>query len=217
MKYLILLLVSFPSFACLNSIDVTSAISVQQNGYGAEMSCKSNDCVCADGIDLTISELIDETVNGSPIYSHNNVTACVQTYPILTPSEEASEVVFDTTIPLCSDVLTSLVCNDKKEEKFINEGYTEVYCSKLVGHEQVPTGKKILVENEVKKKAHEKALKDAEKAEKDSKDLKKQKKQEVKLEAQREVDFDKVKTIKALADEVKELRILIKKLIESQE
>lgn len=70
MKYLILLLISFPVFACQNSLpesEARKAIALEPNA--GSKSCKDlpeEKCVCYDGIDFRDADLIDgELVHNS--------------------------------------------------------------------------------------------------------------------------------------------------------
>ena len=151
-----LLFFAFESYACLNPIDVTNAQAIIESGLGPEISCKSSDCTCADGIDWNLAELQDEIVNGKPFYGpKENVVECA-------------------TMEAC-DELQFNHCREFPDHEFfyaenlILSGF-EAYCTKIIGYTKVKTGKKILVNSHVKKAAHgaklakEKKDKDDEKA-----------------------------------------------------
>jgi hypothetical protein len=142
MKLLIILsLISFNSYACLNKLplsEVQKAINLEA-GAGAK-SCADlpeEDCLCYDGIDWHTAEIKDEIINGKPIYSAKfNVTTC--------ETEEDCETLRAT---LCTDAEFFYA------ENIILPGF-EAYCTKITGYEQIFTGKKVLKVNTQKQAAH---------------------------------------------------------------
>lgn len=93
-------------------------------------------CHCVENIDPWSAELVDEVVDGSPIYSKHDVSSC---------SDQAD----------CDSKFVSLVCADNANEKIKNYDQMEVYCAHLEGYEQVLTGKKALAVSQVKRAARE--------------------------------------------------------------
>ena len=65
MKYLFILLFTFPAFACLNKISPLDLQKVIESGDPSQaetLTYKGEDGVCFDGIDLRLAELIDNEV-----------------------------------------------------------------------------------------------------------------------------------------------------------
>ena len=143
MKYL-LLLISFYSYAnTLPMSEVIKAIALEP-GVG-NISCSDKpdeECLSYKGIDWETAIIVEEIVDGAPIYNIKSETAC--------KDEED-----------CRLQLSTFVCE---------EGFTaayrldtlQVYCYKLTGYEQVNTGKKVLKNDPDKLAA--KAAKEAAKA-----------------------------------------------------
>lgn len=145
MKLLFLTLLtafSFNSFSeCLNKLpqsEVTKALNLEPNAGSISCAQRPNEeCICYDGIDWTTANLQDEYVNGTPNYSDKiNETECA--------SIESCELLRPT---LCEAPYEFFYA-----ENLIFSGY-EAYCSRIVSYEQVATGRKILVEDPVKKAA----------------------------------------------------------------
>lgn len=138
--------------------------------------CNPNEC-----------ELKDEYRNGTPIYSaKENITFC-----------ETEET--------CKELESSLCLEPYKfyyAEK-IDVNAFEAYCTKIVGYEQVKTGKKILVESPVKKAAYL-AKQEAKKQAEENKKLDKLSK----ITQLKTTDFSKI-TQKQLEEAVKKLIELV--------
>ena len=96
--------------------------------------------------------LVPEMENGDAVYSENEIEVC--------DSEES-----------CGPIYDSKTCSDPDEWVEIRGNNTEVFCTKFLNFEQVPTGKQVLELDPTKKAAHDaskQAEKDAVKAEKDA-------------------------------------------------
>jgi hypothetical protein len=63
--------------------------------------------------------------------------------PILYPVQTSD-------LPICSEVLEAKVCTEPTANKYIDEGFTQVYCTHITGYDQKIEGKK-LVEDSAKK------------------------------------------------------------------
>ena len=155
MKALLLLsfLFSFNTFADFVKLSDFNTCGV--TGYYDKHTCENeqgSECVkrpkgFEGECDIFLTTLQDVLVDDleKPIRDKTNVTAC--------EGEEA-----------CQLALESLEC----EEKYINESYTEVYCSKVTGYEQ-KFSHKIAVVDQVKlsqKQARENAIAQIEEAKK---------------------------------------------------
>lgn len=197
--FIILFLISFNSYACLSKAPKSIVEKMIAGETVAGKDCKEapeEECVCFDGVDVSASKFTDEFMNGNPIYSaKQNVTACVMELKEVEEGQESEEV-------LCEDLRASL-CEAPYEfyyaENLILSGY-EAYCTKLLGFEQVKTGKKILVVDGAKKAAHEKKKQDDKLKREEAKAKKQTAKGEIK-----KVDFEKINTVKALKDVVQQL------------
>lgn len=154
--------------------------------YTSEGKCKKLHVDCIEmKIESVLSDydIQDEMIDGDPIYSAaTNSTVC--------SGEED-----------CYSKLESLVCDDETYSKFINQDYTQLYCTKILDYEQITSGKKILVLNQAKKDARlaEKAIKDAEKAaKKAAKDAAKEKIDKLNCQSQSKMDKDLCEFIQGL-------------------
>lgn len=90
-------------------------------------------CVYAYGYDHRIHELGDETYDKA-IYSKNDTESCVDEID-------------------CDQKHLNKSCADASENPIKNYDTKEVYCSKFLRNDKVPTGAKILVVNQAKKDA----------------------------------------------------------------
>jgi len=89
------------------------------------------------------AKLKNETINGDPIYSKSEVNNCSEYCESLFKSES-----------------NPIICNDTEETPILNLDLNQIYCSKLIGYEQVQTGEKIIVVDKDKKDLYD-AVKDA--------------------------------------------------------
>lgn len=141
MKYLILLLISFPVFACMNQIpesEARKAISLEPNA--GSKSCKDlpdEKCVCYDGIDFRDAELIDNLV--LDFIRKEKAESCLDEADCIAKEE-------------------ALICDLGKVIRTENEVYCAVEAYKKDGVK--------LVNSEAKKAAREAAEKNAEDAKK---------------------------------------------------
>jgi hypothetical protein len=200
MKFIILLLITFPVFACQINIPTSEAqryIDAMPNGVPPLYSCADKpdeECLCADSIIWEEAEIIDIEV--LDYISKENVQACEL---LIEPeSIEGEEPKPFSKYQDCDDKFTALVCD--KGEAVKNYDELEVYCVKNV----MKTEKK-LVNSPVKKAAHE-ALKTAK--EKEIKD--KESKINAAKEALKNADIDGATTIA-------KLKVIVKALLEAQE
>lgn len=87
-------------------------------------------------------ELVDEMVGdpASAVYSKNDIEACADQTD-------------------CETKNSSKVCTDLMENVYMAQDFSEIYCSKFLRFDaQIPSGKKIIVENATKKAAYDSAL-----------------------------------------------------------
>lgn len=128
----LLTLFSFTSFACLNPISKTEALKAIALDTSAKPGCSEQEtqCLCYDGITWQAAEIVDEIVNGDPIYEVNSQSAC---------SDEAD----------CQTKLAALVCDSGFTAAYRLDN-PQVYCYKITGYEQVNTGKEVLANNPTK-------------------------------------------------------------------
>lgn len=139
--FLITLMITQASYVfakCENKISISQAIKVINLEPAGFPKCLPNEqCLCYDGIQWEGAELVDNYVDDitKPIYeAKSNVTLC--------SGEEA-----------CRLALSELVCLNETQG-YIDALFTEVYCTKVIGYEQMLDGKK-LVNDSVKMAAWE--------------------------------------------------------------
>jgi hypothetical protein len=141
MKFLLLLIISFPVFACLNPIDVTNAQQIIASGLGPEISCKTSDCVCADKINWNYAKIVETTKTKDditkPQYSKTNVVSCLDQID-------------------CDAKFIELSC-ESENDKIKNYDLLQVYCSKITSYNQITYIEKELKEDDVKKAAFQAA------------------------------------------------------------
>lgn len=159
MKILIALLISFQAQASF--IALSDLVTCEKaNLFSHEKICESDkggDCVPFPGGYCQQYDVVDEIVNGKPIYApKENVVDC--------ESIEACELLRENH---CSSLIDYQFFY---AENLILPGY-EAYCTKVTGYEQVNTGKKVLKVNAQKLSAH-KAKLDADKAKRDQDKIK---------------------------------------------
>jgi hypothetical protein len=152
MKYLFLLLITLPVFACQINVptsDVQRYIEAMPNGVAPLYSCKDKPeekCHCADNIQWEFAELVDNEV--IDYIAKSNEIACVDELD-------------------CDAKFIEISCN-LEEEKIKNYDLLQVYCVKNIMKIE---GKK-LAESPNRKAAHL-AAKEAKKIAKDAKIAKK--------------------------------------------
>lgn len=141
MKYLILILllvISNTALPCNNWISASELEKALNLTPNAKAGClEGEECYCYDTADFRFSDLQDEIVNGDPIYSSKEREL-----------DCADKEVCESLRPhLCADLQGYEFFY---AENLILPGY-EAYCTKLLGYEQVKTGKKVLKDNPEKK------------------------------------------------------------------
>lgn len=130
--FIIALLISFQSLACGNLINKENADKAIAGDPSAKAGCDSSveDCLCYDTVDWETAEIVDEIVNGDPIYTVNSQSVC-----------EGEED--------CQAKMALLVCAAGFTAKYRLDN-PQVFCERLDGYEQVQTGRKKLVNNATK-------------------------------------------------------------------
>lgn len=193
MKYVtILMLLSFSAFSQVNHLpesEVIKAINLEPNA--GSVSCKDRPdekCYSYEGIQWETAELVDNEV--LDFIKKSNEVKCE--LKEIEPSESDIKMF---SYEDCDKKVEALDCG--KNEKIKNYDIGEVYCIKNI---MKIDGKK-LVNSPEKKKKHEEKLKDIE----DKRKAKSDKKASLK-----NIDIDKINT-------VKELKAIVKDLIELQE
>lgn len=195
MKFIILLLITFPVFACQISIPISEAqryIDAMPNGVAPLYSCKDKpeeDCMCADLIEWEAAEIVNEIIDGDPIWS------------------EKKKIQECSSVEACEDLRFDH-CESLKDgyqffysENIIIPGF-DAYCSKITGYKKVENGKKTLA-NSKSKKLQREAIALTERVAREQKiEKKKQARDTLK-----NYDGSKVKTIA-------ELRSVVEQLIE---
>jgi hypothetical protein len=91
-------------------------------------------------------DLVDEIVNGEPLYTVNNQQSCTLDVPTIEGEENTKTD--------CQLKLEALSC-DENFEAILREDLLEVRCTRLDGYEQINTGRKVLAVNPSKKAAYE--------------------------------------------------------------
>lgn len=112
-----------PVVACLNEISETELKKALAQEPNAKAGCnKGEPCYCYDGVDFSISELKEVTEE-----------QCVNDIekPIW---EKKSQVEKCDGEKDCQEKLLVLRCEDGRG--FIDENFSEIYCTKLLGYEQ---------------------------------------------------------------------------------
>lgn len=134
------------AISCVNTIPMSEAQKAIAQAPGAgKITCKDlpeEDCLCFDGVEWEAAIIVDEIVDGDPIYTINSQTIC--------ESEED-----------CIAKMQSLVCDDGFNAKYRMDS-PQAFCERLDGYEQVQTGRKKLASNAAKlaAKAQREALKE---------------------------------------------------------
>lgn len=182
MKYLILLLLCFNTFASqtirLPESEIDKALLIEP-GVG-RILCKDRP------LELCIKKpkkqswhwlkKVDVMMDGDEIHSKSEIETCLDQTD-------------------CDQILLAKSCIDEDESPIKNYDLLEVYCSKLIGYEQIPSGSKKLVVDSAKKAAYLQSILDAKDDETDKKN---------KLKAIK----NKIKNNTALTDaEVKKFRM----------
>ena len=136
MKTLILIsaLFSINSFACQNMAPLSAIETYLGEIPVPGVLCQErpeDQCLCFDHIEgWDVAEVVDEKIQKPTYGSKENVTDC--------ETEVSCEVLRPS---LCSSIFGSYFFY---AENLILPGY-HAYCAKITGHEDVPTGKKILI------------------------------------------------------------------------
>lgn len=120
----------------VNWPDLTTVYSTNANCLSAN---PQGDCLAipegAIGAVLEkVAEMTDD-LNSPQWEAASQVTACV--------GQEA-----------CQTALEELICSSGEHQKFIDAEFTQVYCTKILGYDQVATGRFILQENADQKAAY---------------------------------------------------------------
>jgi hypothetical protein len=145
---------SMNAIACKNYLPLSEAVKAVNLEAGAgKIQCKdlpSEQCLCFDGIVWQAAEIVDVMIDdtANPIMSKSEAEPC---------SGQAD----------CQLKLGVKECSDSEETAYIDEGFTEVYCSKITGYPQIASGSKKLQNNPTKMATYE-AQVAAEKAQSDA-------------------------------------------------
>jgi len=175
MKFLIVFMFfSFPVFACSNYIPHSEAVkAIALSPDAGKLSCKDlpqEACYCFDGIDWESATIIDEVVNGAPIYTVNSQSLCTD--------EDA-----------CKLAMSTLQCDIGFTAKYRMDN-PQAFCERLDGYEQVNTGQKVLVNDDAKKVAKEQRQ-----AIKEQKRLERKAKRDAAKEELKNIDWAQITTI----------------------
>lgn len=178
MKILIALLISFPAMAFQNPVRVSEAEKLIRGEPGKTHDCNETEIDCMDysKVNWNEAKIIDEVVNGDPMYEVNSQSSC--------ETEEE-----------CQSKMSELQCDDGFVAKYRMDR-PQVFCEKFLGYEQVKTGRKLLVTDPERAEAvrlERETKKAAAQAKAD--------KARAAKEALKNTDLSKIKTI----DEIKEV------------
>jgi hypothetical protein len=124
-KILFLLLLSLPALACNNPVSIVEAQKAVDSLPFKAHDCKWGevDCLCYDTVDWRAAEIVDNYVNGTPIYTINSQVSCL---------DEAD----------CKLKQSELVCDEVFVSAYRLDN-PQAYCFRLDGYEQVLSGKKL--------------------------------------------------------------------------
>lgn len=149
----------------------------------------------------------DEFVNGKPIISVTQKTECLGVVPepveVVAGDLPETERTIETRTD-CEIAMAELVCDDGYEAHYRLDK-PMAFCEKLLGYEQIKTGKRVL-----KPDPEKIAAKQARKLEEKTK---KEEKEQRKRQAKQDIAVEKIREAKTIAD----LKKILEKLIESQE
>ena len=148
MKILILLFFPFLVFAKNyvghSPIDCSKVFSTLGKCQIEKTNCASFDF----GESCLDFDLADEMIDGNAQFSaKTNIVACGAV------DDDPETPFINEKYQDCLSKFPEITCDDPEATKFVNAEMTEAYCSKFLGYEQVPSGKKILVLNQSKKDA----------------------------------------------------------------
>ena len=144
MRYLLLLCFLFCGFdfayaeqqICLPESEMDKALA-DVSGAGS-VYCKDKpleQCMCKPiGKGWHELKKVAEMKDGDEIFSKSEAENCM---------DQAD----------CEDKLSTKTCLDPEESVLVSADYREIYCSKFVGYNQVPTGRQTLIDDPVKKAA----------------------------------------------------------------
>jgi len=156
MKYLLLFLISFSAFA---NYALRSEIESKSVGKVYLKKPKTGDYLrLPSGYHKEYYKVIDEMINDidQPIYeAKSNVVACAAVVddPATTEIDETKTQEED-----CLEKQAAQVCDGLNGYFVVRlEDNSEVYCTKLLGYVEVPSGNKIVVEDATLKAAYESA------------------------------------------------------------
>lgn len=188
MRILFLLLISFSAFAAtyipIENIGVCPSVkTVFTNQKKCQKHYEKECGKVVPGYNCEIHERVDEMVDDldAPVYSKTQLNKCGE---------------------YCETLYKDLECEDPEAKPILNLDTEEIYCSKLLRYEQIPSGRKIVAVNKAKKAAKEARLAQ-EKADKEAaKKLKEDRKEALKAIAK-----DKSKDLSK--EEIEELLILL--------
>ena len=151
MKYLILFLISFSTFAgYMSKVDIEDCEKSNRIFYLRKSSCVGECYRIPKGYECEANSIVDEYIDDldSPNYElKSSVVSC---------SDEA-DCIAKEAIQVCDSI----------DGYFIVRTLDEVYCTKLISYDQKLSGNKIIAEDATKKADHELA-KAAKKLERDS-------------------------------------------------
>ena len=128
-SFIALLLVSLKALPCSLTVPESEAaryIEAYPGGVPPIHSCLDKpleSCMCSDNIEWGAAEIVDNYVNGEPIYTINSQVACI------------SEVD-------CQLKMSELVCDENFTAMYRLDD-PQAYCYRLDGYEQVLSGKKL--------------------------------------------------------------------------
>lgn len=207
MKYLIILLITFPVFACQIQVPTSEAqryLDALPNGVPPLFKCEDKPeekCHCVDDVIWETAEFVDNEV--IDYIKKVDAVSCEKLVKpeVIEPveGEEPIEALPFNEYQDCDDKFEALSCKGK-QEKIKNYDSMEVYCAKEI---MKVDGKKLV--NSESKKAQRKAEKEAAKElEESNKAAKKALKQSIKADIKD-------------ATTVAKLRVLIEKMIEAQD
>lgn len=171
MKFLIALLITTSAHASFISLtDLTSCKSGGAHTVFTQkqfcVSEKGEECVeLPDGQESHCNYLnpTDNIVDDltKPIYSgRQDVESCQKEIEYTQVEQTVDDGLGGTTtvtvqeptsnLPICADVLAAKICSVQGSEKYIDELYTQVYCTHITGYEQKIDGKKVVEDASLK-------------------------------------------------------------------
>lgn len=185
--FFIFLSVSFGALPCSLPVPESEAaryIEAYPSGVPPLFTCKDKpqeSCMCSDNLEWGAAEVVDNYVNGAPIYTINSQVACI--------GEED-----------CQLKMSELVCDENFTAMYRLDD-PQAYCYRVDGYEQVLQGKKL--QNNPAKLAQLQAERAAEESNRNQKQIAKR----AARKALREANVDGANSVAALKQLVKALLI----------